>query len=89
MVRNGNQMYGYQRSGVALPHFTLAGMARMETPVYLPVFWPFSSIFCPYHLRHRILPIVSPILEIFKTPGMAIAIPAILHTGVATPAKGN
>ena len=39
----------------------------------------FLSIFsCFLPLCHRILPTVSPVFEIFKTPGMAIAIPAIL-----------
>ena len=58
---------------------TLAGMARVETPVFfahLKGFLPISPPFLP--LCHRILHIVSPVFEIFKTPGMAIAIPAIL-----------
>ena len=58
---------------------TLAGMARVETPVsfaHLICFLAILSCFLP--LCHRILPIVSPVFEIFKTPGMAIAIPAIL-----------
>ena len=51
----------------------------METPVsfaHLIGFLAILSSFLP--LCHRILPIVSPVSDIFKTPGMAIAIPAIL-----------
>ena len=58
---------------------TLAGMARVETPVSFAHLISFLAIFsCFLPLCHRILPIVSPVFEIFKTPGMAIAIPAIL-----------
>ena len=58
---------------------TLAGMARVETPVIFAHLISFLAIFsCFLPLCHRILPIVSPVFEIFKTPGMAIAIPAIL-----------
>merc|ERR1711986_1388 len=58
---------------------TLAGMARVETPVIFAHLISFLAIFPRFlPLCHRILPIVSPVFEIFKTPGMAIAIPAIL-----------
>ena len=58
---------------------TLAGMARMETPVIFGHLISFLAIFSRFlPLCHRILPIVSPVFEIFETPGMAIAIPAIL-----------
>ena len=58
---------------------TLAGMARVETPVSFAHLISFLAIFsCFLPLCHRILPIVSPVFEIFKTPGIAIAIPAIL-----------
>ena len=58
---------------------TLAGMARVQTPVSFAHLISFLSIFsCFLPLCHRILPIVSPVFELFKTPGMAIAIPAIL-----------
>ena len=58
---------------------TLAGMARVETPVSFAHLISFLAIFsCFLPLCHRILPIVSPVFELFKTPGMAIAIPAIL-----------
>merc|ERR1711884_486932 len=58
---------------------TLAGMARVETPVLFTHLISFLSIFSRFlPLCHRILPIVSPVFEIFETPGMAIAIPAIL-----------
>ena len=59
---------------------TLTGMAKVETPVFCPfvmVFWPFSTIFC------RILPIVSPVSEIFKTQGNCHT----CHTGVLRPCK--
>ena len=57
---------------------TLAGMARVETPVSFAHLISFLAIFsCFLPLCHRILPIVSPVFEICKTPGMAIAIPAI------------
>ena len=57
----------------------LAVMARVETPVLFTYLISFLSIFsCFLPLCHRILPIVSPVFEIFETPGIAIAIPAIL-----------
>jgi len=65
----------------------LAGMARMETPVVFAHLISFFGHFLPFFLLcHRILPIVSPVFEISKIPGMAIAIPAIL---VSPPLVGH
>ena len=50
-------------TGASLPHFDRDGNDR-DTCFFAP--------------HHWIFPIMSPVFEIFKTPGMAIAIPAIL-----------
>ena len=64
-------------AGAALPHFGRDGKDGESCFfAHLISFLAIFSHFLP--LCHRILPIVSPVFEIFKTPGMAIAIPAIL-----------
>ena len=60
-----------------MPHFGRDGKDGESCFfAHLISFLAIFSHFLP--LCHRILPIVSPVSDIFKTPGMAIAIPAIL-----------
>ena len=76
VIRRGS-LRGSASQGRHCP--TLTGMARVETPVFLPICYGFLAIFYRFlPLCHRILPTVSPVSLIFKTPSMAIAIPAIL-----------
>ena len=64
-------------SGAALPNF--GRDSKGGDTCFFAHLISFLAIFHQFFaLCHRILPIVSPVFEICKTLGMAIAIPAIL-----------
>ena len=71
---------------VCTQHASRGGVAPLwrdgkgrDTSFFAHMIYKFFGHFSPFlPICHWILPIVSPVPEIFKTPGMAIAMPAIL-----------